>query len=426
VSDLQAAVNYIFMRTRKVFEGLQKRYKAMIGHALERGSMTLQMKIVDWINKDYPEDGDDPDLEVIKFLWKQHNLLRDFENPPVTILGMRRRYREVQTATRPLLQILATVFVENKAESTNPKDRIYAMLGMAEDNEALRLTPNYDETVSYHTVYTEAARAMIIAGHVDLLSYSQHPSHQLSVSWEGTQLPSWVPDWDRLNTRPSGRAPWETAFKVSGDRLFRQVSDHGHCPEQIKLQGWAVDTIQEISMAWIRPDASSTKDKDAINAFWSDVAIFCRTSNNKLSYTGREIYSCPYDRESANFRIPIADQERNNMGFVHRAARFSKAVPETLISEEINEAMERTMYLQDMKDQCYRRPFLSLWGYVGLAPNTAERGDLLVIFCGAKFPYVCRKKCDGTYKLVGEAYVHGIMYGEFVEDPPEVKEFILQ
>jgi hypothetical protein len=71
--------------------------------------------------------------------------------------------------------------------------------------------------------------------------------------------------------------------------------------------------------------------------------------------------------------------------------------------------------LEAMRLQKSRRPFLSISGYVGLAPEFTEQGDELVVFCGATFPYVLRRNGDGTYPLVGEGYVHGIMGGEFVK-----------
>ena len=57
---------------------------------------------------------------------------------------------------------------------------------------------------------------------------------------------------------------------------------------------------------------------------------------------------------------------------------------------------------------------------VGLAPSHAQKGDVIVIFLGAKFPYVLRETDHGTYTFVGEAYVHGVMYGEFIKKEVEV------
>jgi hypothetical protein len=82
-------------------------------------------------------------------------------------------------------------------------------------------------------------------------------------------------------------------------------------------------------------------------------------------------------------------------------------------------------YFNMMGWQRDRRPFLSEKGYVGLAPVLVQEGDVVVLFLGAKFPYVIRKKNDATYTFIGEAYVHGIMYGEFMKNEAEVKTFTL-
>ncbi|PTB38997.1 uncharacterized protein TrAFT101_007024 [Trichoderma asperellum] len=49
----------------------------------------------------------------------------------------------------------------------------------------------------------------------------------------------------------------------------------------------------------------------------------------------------------------------------------------------------------------------------GLAPKEAEEGDLVCILFGCTVPVILRPIEDlGLYKLVGEAYVHGVMDGE--------------
>lgn len=49
----------------------------------------------------------------------------------------------------------------------------------------------------------------------------------------------------------------------------------------------------------------------------------------------------------------------------------------------------------------------------GLAPKEAEEGDLVCILFGCTVPVILRPIEDmGLYKLIGEAYVHGVMDGE--------------
>jgi hypothetical protein len=51
--------------------------------------------------------------------------------------------------------------------------------------------------------------------------------------------------------------------------------------------------------------------------------------------------------------------------------------------------------------------------YLGWTSPFAQPGDTVCLLEGAAAPWVIRpNKFDGTFKLVGEAYIHGIMYGE--------------
>lgn len=77
-----------------------------------------------------------------------------------------------------------------------------------------------------------------------------------------------------------------------------------------------------------------------------------------------------------------------------------------------------------------RRLFATTSGFVGLCPQEAEAGDLVVILFGGHVPYILRQSTtleSRAYRLVGEAFVHGVMYGEFVrlfqrQKQPSVKE----
>ena len=69
----------------------------------------------------------------------------------------------------------------------------------------------------------------------------------------------------------------------------------------------------------------------------------------------------------------------------------------------------------------HRRYFRTEAGYLGLGGCNLEIGDEVYIVKGASVPYIFRSissdPADGL-RLVGEAYVHGIMYGEALENGP--------
>ena len=53
-------------------------------------------------------------------------------------------------------------------------------------------------------------------------------------------------------------------------------------------------------------------------------------------------------------------------------------------------------------------------GFLGLAPEAVQKGDVVVIVYGCNFPVVLRRHGD-MYRVIGESYVDGIMDGELME-----------
>jgi hypothetical protein len=53
--------------------------------------------------------------------------------------------------------------------------------------------------------------------------------------------------------------------------------------------------------------------------------------------------------------------------------------------------------------------------HLGLGPSTAETGDKIFLLSGSKVPLVLRQY-GARWRVVGEAYVHGIMYGEAYDE----------
>jgi hypothetical protein len=58
-----------------------------------------------------------------------------------------------------------------------------------------------------------------------------------------------------------------------------------------------------------------------------------------------------------------------------------------------------------------RRLARSAKGYLCLVPDNAAVGDVIALLQGAKTPFILRGG-EGGHMLVGECYVHGLMYGE--------------
>lgn len=62
-----------------------------------------------------------------------------------------------------------------------------------------------------------------------------------------------------------------------------------------------------------------------------------------------------------------------------------------------------------------KRLITTIRGYVGAVPTSAKSGDLVFVLPGAQVPFILSARSDGKHRLVGEAYVHGIMQGEALD-----------
>lgn len=73
------------------------------------------------------------------------------------------------------------------------------------------------------------------------------------------------------------------------------------------------------------------------------------------------------------------------------------------------------LYCGEIVAKAYkRRPFVTAKGHLGLGPDGIKAGDVVALVIGSQVPFVFREITDGKYKLIGEAYVDGIMDGEAV------------
>lgn len=55
-------------------------------------------------------------------------------------------------------------------------------------------------------------------------------------------------------------------------------------------------------------------------------------------------------------------------------------------------------------------------GRFGQVRSQARNGDLIYVILGAELPFVLRPTGKGTYTLIGECYIHGLMAGEALSD----------
>jgi hypothetical protein len=137
----------------------------------------------------------------------------------------------------------------------------------------------------------------------------------------------------------------------------------------------------------------------------------------------------------AVWRTAVADQEiRQGIRKPRLSEQKIRIVHESLKSVDMSLIDVQTLIGAGLSDYCEqlqvvaqgRRPLLASSCYLGIGPRETEQGDLVFILHGADTPYILRRHSqDKTLRLIGEAYVHGVMDGEAMEGNPAIEAIAL-
>ena len=78
-----------------------------------------------------------------------------------------------------------------------------------------------------------------------------------------------------------------------------------------------------------------------------------------------------------------------------------------------------------MLQTCGNAIFKTREGYLANVTQQAKMGDTIAIVNGCRTPLILRRRDSDGYILIGDCYVHGIMYGEAMEMDFEETEIAL-
>jgi hypothetical protein len=301
-------------------------------------------------------------------------------------------------------------------EATNPLDHIYALLNLASDQAELGIIVDY--TVSPVELYTQATRAIYEKGDLALMAYCNHVPKS---------LPSWVPNFtgDRgwIPLREHCGHAWEgtSAFDASkGSKAAISFDDSESRVSEI--EGTLVDTVNFVDVPRAKVSVNSvTPDNRRHMVHW------IRQSFDYIRDVECEAYPDAKSRKEAAWRTPILGHFRLGKG-TERAGPEAEKGYDALLSEDENThepALKRLadIYFSQMMGASI--PFRTTKGYIGMGPASAEPGDSVVVVLGCEVPFLLRKEDAASYRLVGEAYVHGIMFGELFAQEPQIETFQL-
>lgn len=320
-------------------------------------------------------------------------------------------------AKRPLRELLEVC--RQHASASNPRDMVFALSGVAADWEELAIRVDYSK--HYEEVFVDAARALIRSGGLNLLFQAQDSGSKSSV-----RLPSWVPDW----TRPMSMTPIASGF--SDDRAFSASgtsSPSNHFDWNVDQSGTiALDGMQVGEITFIGQVWNSEEMGESLGAIHTWLQELEDLST--LHATGSNISSEVIWQIPIAFRKPETQEWRRRGQVLQEAFQILRSLlqpPEEVANKNGWYKESITPYMYAMyRTANHRRVFTTNHGQLGLGPGNMQTGDLVCVLLGSEVPLVLRRSVSGAYTLVGDAYLYGIMHGEYMEDNPATVVFEIE
>ena len=336
--------------------------------------------------------------------------------------------------------------------ATDSRDRVYAVLSMAEDSRWSGITPDYSKSETH--VLVETACALLKLNWIEeVITPAINSDHSQG-------MPSWVPNWSAQRRTAFYYSVYDACMgKAQEKSIIKSIPSYGL---QIKLDGYVVGTISKMAesfweFAFQRNGAAVSPSSSLIPWLnYLELMVSSDDGGDLDSRNGQDQRDLKLSSENKDIiaRLLVAD------AIMHpKAARlgteasgfynYVKAVDPLLIwhwqqfdsKPKTGKDFELDQYVGSLLGRIYQNGLVirTSDGNVGLTSNDLCReGDLVVIFPGKRVPCVLRKiqqSCGAetsgnqtdVYHLVGEAYLHGLMDGQFFKRRPEGKRcaFIL-
>jgi hypothetical protein len=298
--------------------------------------------------------------------------------------------------------LLDLLYLSYGCKATDPRDRVFALLGLAQDAAEPVLRPNYCEdwraTYLRYTEYFSGKRFGLRVLYVS-------STDTASTYKQSGILPSWVVDFSF-----EGKRIW----LADNSQVHGEATAGGHDVPSLRINSvLRILTIQAILLDSIQ-SLSPGQAHQQISDPYTQV-IQWRTELEELLPS--EQSSSTEDIQDTLCRVMLCKQEPPNL------ESFRPMIWST-DSTEFDKIVDRQRLFRELVLVCTpRRRCITSTGFLGQVPLHAQKDDVIVIPIGSAVPFVLRPH-QARYQLVGQAYIHGVMTGEALQFDHLAKEEI--
>ena len=324
----------------------------------------------------------------------------DIGKLPRPVLDLRSNLRREYASS--LHMLLRQTLVQ---KATDPRDKIYGLLGLSSDFRSGGICPRYDYPV--REVFLDVVKSQFQK--YDSLDILDHCAFQHTGK---LGLPSWVPNWvGHAEAAPvpkyfvyNNHEPRPVFDAYGGLSLSSRPWSFGEA-NSLRLTGACFDTI-----------ASVTEMADFRNGWTLETLLEAWMPT--VPTAGAKYPFAPGTWQEARRTTIVVDcrslPSERGVSMVFPDDPDSKE--QALLSDRLNEARWSSYEACVMKRLAYTSK-----GLMGLVRQETKVGDSVAVLAGSKVLHCLRQveetksSGDQRYHLIGEAYFRGIMDGEIME-----------
>ena len=304
-------------------------------------------------------------------------------------------------------------------EVTKPIDKVYGLFCLLSEGLRNTVTVDYAQNESqYWKVYMEVIKYIITTNDQSFWLLS------MASSTERPQgLPTWAPNLN--STIPEildfSHQSWHAGIlRGSPQRTGTGISIITDSLE-VKVSGFVIDEVQDVVDLGSPTPASDEQGElslENLMARFLDMNARCWTlSQDAYSGTSEalEAHSSALVVNTGADGSPIlpSQHEKVSQAYLDAIAYLSRGgSQESDTARDLSSEQRRTGMHQYLRQLGWwgRRPFFATRnGRIGRGAASMKAGDTLCVFYAAGPVFVLRSKESGSYKLVGDAYLHGCM-----------------
>jgi hypothetical protein len=314
-------------------------------------------------------------------------------------------------------------------QNMDPRDKVFALLGLCWPSTAARITPDYGE--SLRDIYLHASSLAYTEtgsnGSINLLRYARNMGHRPTSWYKENDWPTWLPCWQfafDLIKNPSlihSQRPAHEFVDVGQESLLSIDRS------ELSFSGAVIDTVTQVTSPMTRnkekgdwrlqghQSDDSEKEKVVVRVDDVEAAVrkclaiaesarWLRGQRSLLSIIGEILVA---GDNSYGYGDDFAFGEAH----FHSVLQYTscKSMSQELSSEAhavVSDGRGDPLTFMTGFDvhTTYRVCFITSQGYLGLGSEYMLAGDLICVPQGSETPYILRKE-DDCYILIGQCYI---------------------